>query len=129
MVEIQYRPKFVSKLQEPFAAPIWLRIGTLNSMDIARRVPVWPRLVFAPVSLKEESDDCANGIRLIARQALVHRALIIHSDPMSGAASSTSQMPLVTSIGLAPSGAALLEGFNAIGKLLRDEVRARETAQ
>ena len=129
VVEIQYRPRFVDKLQEPFAAPIWLRIGTLNSMEIARRIPVWPRLVFAPVSLKEEADDCAKAISLIARKTQVHRALIIHSDPSSGYAASGSDVPLVTSLGIAPSGTALLDGFETIEKLLREEVHAREKIQ
>lgn len=126
VVEIQYRPRFVSKLQEPFAAPIWLRLGTLNAMENARRIPVWPRLVFSPVSLQEEADHCAGAIALIARQALVYRALIIHSDPSKGIANSSSAAPQVTALGIAPSGAALLDGFNAIGQLLREEVRARE---
>jgi hypothetical protein len=126
VVEVQYRPRFVSKLQEPFAAPIWLRIGSLNSMENARRIPVWPRLVFSPVSLRDEADLCAKEIGLLARQAQVYRALIIHSDPTVGVAVSNSVAPLVTSVGIAPSGTSLLEGFNAIGKLLREEVRARE---
>lgn len=129
VVEIQYRPRFVSKLQEPFAAPIWLRIGTLSAMENARRIPIWPRLVFAPVSLKDEADNCAQAIRLIARHAQVHRALIIHSDPAHGVSASSSDLPLVTSMGIAPSGTALLDGFNTIGELLREEVRARETSQ
>lgn len=129
VVEIQYRPRFVSKLQEPFGAPIWLRIGTLSGMENARRIPVWPRLVFAPVSLKGEADNCAQAIGLIARQAQVHRALIIHSDPANGVSASSSDFPLVTSMGIAPSGTAMLDGFNAIGELLREEVRARETNQ
>lgn len=128
VVEIQYRPRFVSKLQEPFAAPIWLRIGTLNAMENSRRIPVWPRLVFSPVTLQEEADDCASAISLISRQAFVHRALIIHSDPTSGVANSRSSVPRATALGIAPSGAALLDGFNAIGQLLRDEVRAREAS-
>jgi hypothetical protein len=129
VVEIQYRPRYVSKLQQMLAAPIWLRIGTLNSMENTRRIPVWPRLVFSPVALHEEADECAESIRLVAREAFVHRALIVHSDPATGMANSASDAPLVTSIGIAPSGPPLLEGFEAIGRLLRDEVKARESSQ
>ena len=128
VVEIQYRPRFVSKFQEPLAAPIWLRIGTLNAMENSRRIPVWPRLVFSRVSLQEEADDCASAIGRIARQALVHRALIIHSDPTSGVANSRASAPQATALGIAPSGPALMDGFNAIGQLLRDEVRAGEAS-
>lgn len=126
VVEIQYRPRFVNRLQEPFAAPIWLRIGTLNAMENARRIPIWPRLVFEPVSLQEEADDCASAIALISRQTMVQRALIIHSDPSEGFANSVSAAPKVTALGIAPAGPALLVGFSAIGRLLREEVSARE---
>ena len=129
VVEVEYRPKFVAKPQKPFAAPIWLRISTIDSMRNARRIPVWPRLVFAPVSLNKEADDCAESISQIAHQALVHRALIIHSEPSTGAVNSSSEMPLVTSIGIAPSGVALFKGVVAIRKLLQDEVYAKETPQ
>jgi len=129
VVEIQYRPRYVSKLQVPFAAPIWLRIGTLDSMEISRRIPVWPRLVFSPVSLENEAADCAKNIALIAKQASVHRALIIHSDPQTGSANTALDGPMVTSLGIAPSGRQLFEGFSAIADLLRDEVQAREASQ
>lgn len=126
VVEVQYRPKYVSKLQEALAAPIWLRIGTLSSMEHARRVPVWPRLVFSAVDLEQEADDCRNNLGLVARQAFIHRALIVHSDPATGLANSTSGEPKVTSIGIAPSGQSLLDGFNHIARVLRDEIAAQE---
>jgi hypothetical protein len=126
VVEVQCRPKYVSKLQEALAAPIWLRIGTLSSMEHARRVPVWPRLVFSAVDLEQEADDCRNNLGLVARQAFIHRALIVHSDPATGLANSTSGEPKVTSIGIAPSGQSLLDGFNHIARVLRDEIAAQE---
>lgn len=126
VVEIQYRPKFVGRLQETLAAPIWLRIGTLSSMENARRIPVWPRLVFAPVDLMDEAENCAESISQLAPKALIHRALIIHSDPTTGVAHSGSQALRTTSIGIAPSGKPLLEGFNHIARLLEEEVSARE---
>ena len=129
VVEIQYRPRFVSRFQEPLAAPIWLRIGTLKAMENSRRIPVWPRLVFSEVSLSKEAEDCAKSISLIAHKAEVHQALIIHSDPSNGIANSICNTPLVTSVGIAPSGPDLLEGFKAIGKLLRDGVSAQENLQ
>lgn len=129
VVEIQYRPKYVGRLQETLAAPIWLRIGTQSSMELARRIPVWPRLVFSPVNLMDEAANCADSISQVAAKALVHRALIVHSDPATGVAHAGSEGLRVTSIGMAPSGRWLLEGFNHIGRLFEEEVTAREGQQ
>lgn len=126
VVEIQYRPKYVGRLQETLAAPIWLRIGTLSSMEHARRIPVWPRLVFSPVDLMDEAANCAESTARIATKAQIHRALIIHSDPMTGVAHSSAKSLRATSIGIAPSGRELQEGFYHIAQLLEEEVSARE---
>lgn len=125
VVEIQYRPRHVERLQETLAAPIWLRIGTLSSMDQSRRIPVWPRLVFSPVNLMEEAISCDASIAPLAAKASIHRALIMHSDPVTGVAHSAAHGQRVTSIGIAPSGRELRDGFHHIAQLLEEEVSAR----
>ncbi len=122
VVEVQYRPKSVDKFQVDFAAPIWLKIGTLIKLENVRRIPIWPRLVFSAVNLKQEANDCSDNLRRIAKKALVSKALILHSDPVSGRADSVSGVPKVTSIGIAPFGQPLLEGFNHIARFVVDAV-------
>ncbi len=126
VVEVQYRPKYVDKPRDAFAAPIWLRIGTLIGLDNPRRIPVWPRLVFSPVNLEHEANDCSENLANLAGQAFVYKALILHSEPTTGLAESASDTPKVTSIGIAPFGQPLLEGFTHIAQLILDEVTERE---
>lgn len=128
IVEIQYRPAFVETAQAPLAAPIWLRIGDLSAQGAARRVPVWPRLVFAPVDLAEEASNCARSLAGAARALSIHNAIILHSDPDFGEAHA-GERPVAAAFGIAPAGANLHQGMRAIGRVLSAEIEARRAGR
>ncbi|MEE3100797.1 MAG: hypothetical protein VX463_13610 [Pseudomonadota bacterium] len=131
IVEVQHRPRFVETHQDALAAPIWLRIGDLAGTAELRRVPVWPRLVFRPVDLAAEAADCARAIAAVAPRLSTHQAILLHSDPAEGEARAgpsaglSSGVPVISSLGLAPSGDGLRRGLDAIGRALGAEVEAR----
>lgn len=122
IVEVQYRPTEVQAGQDRLAAPLWLRIGGLAMTGAQRRVPVWPRLVFAPLDLGEEAADAVSVLASVDRRLFVSRGLIAVSDPNDGEARQRSGPVEAFATGIGPSGATLEKGMVRIGEFLRDEL-------
>lgn len=69
IVEVQARPERVSLIQFAARAHVWLRVTALNSNAIERRVPVWTPHTFAPMDMRDETQQAAALIEMLRRRA------------------------------------------------------------
>ena len=69
VVEVQPRPKKITRIQFEAKAHVWLRITDLKSDKFERRIPVWTPNPFERMSPSDEARDAANLIEALRKRA------------------------------------------------------------